>query len=605
MRSEVVRTHLRCNQNCVYCTARRPDDDLAWARGDAVRARVGEVLSRGAREVVLTGGEPAMRRDLPALIADARRRGAERVVVETNATLVDDAVARAWRDAGVSLARVNLSAWGEALDDVTRDPGGFARTLAGLRSLRTAGVEVELCAALVAPTLAHVAQIPEALAHAFDGELSGLSMSARVPVESPDPSALARYEDAAAALSATLSAAKRVGLSLKLAPDSGPPPCVFPQPSAVASLYALTAGAPPRGDHSRLPACERCAVRDRCPGVHSAYLARFGAPSVKPVTDDRARRRLSLIGSTEAQVRREFVQRSRFADPRALTAVDEDLIRVNFHCNQACRFCFVSTHLPAATDDAVREAIVTAARAGRQVTLTGGEPTLNPRLVEYVALARAHSPRPVAMQTNAIRLADAAYTAALVNAGLGWAQVSLHASTAALSDAMTEAPGTFDKTVAGLDALHAHPSVDLVIAFVITRRNHADLAPFVRMVAARWPRAFVSLSFVGAFTDLVPRDAEMVPRYADVMPDLAEAAREATRLGVALVGFDSMCGVPLCLVPPEVRPAASEIPDGYDEGEFTRAEACTRCALATRCYGLRRSYRDLYGDGELRAVEAT
>ena len=124
-----------------------------------------------------------------------------------------------------------------------------------------------------------------------------------------------------------------------------------------------------------------------------------------------------------------------------------------------------------------------------------------------------------------------------------------------ISDAITDAPGTFEKTLVGLDHLHAHADVDLVINFVITRRNPGELVPFVRLVAARWPRASANISFVAASSDVVPHDAEMVPRYGEVMPQLAEAAAEARRLGVDLRGFESMCGIPLCLVPDEVRPA--------------------------------------------------
>src|SRR5262249_39439398 len=95
--------------------------------GPRVRAAIDEALARGAREIVLTGGEPAMRRDLAALVAHARARGAERVVLETNATLLDEARARELAAAGIGLVRINLAGFGDALDAVTQDPGGFER----------------------------------------------------------------------------------------------------------------------------------------------------------------------------------------------------------------------------------------------------------------------------------------------------------------------------------------------------------------------------------------------------------------------------------------------------------------------------------------------
>src|SRR5437870_619994 len=128
----------------------------------------------------------------------------------------------------------------------------------------------------------------------------------------------------------------------------------------------------------------------------------------------------------------------------------EYTVRVNFHCNQSCDFCFVSTHLPPAGDAAVRAAIEAAGGEAAVLVLSGGEPTMNPRLVEYVRLAKAAGVRGIELQTNATRL-DAALAGALAEAGVEQATVSLHASTAELSDAITGAPGTFVQTLRGLE----------------------------------------------------------------------------------------------------------------------------------------------------------
>ncbi|MBI5609014.1 MAG: radical SAM protein [Deltaproteobacteria bacterium] len=339
-----------------------------------------------------------------------------------------------------------------------------------------------------------------------------------------------------------------------------------------------------------------------------AYLSHFGAPELRPVAQDRLRRRLTRMASLDEQIRREFVQLNRYTDRRSGLPIEEHLIRINFHCNQACAFCFVSTHLPAAGDAAVREAIVATAQAGRQVTLSGGEPTLHPQLLDYIALAREHSrahPRQhaVGLQTNAVKLADPDLTRAVVASGVEWVQVSLHGSHAELAEAMTEAPGTFAPQVRGIDNLHAEPGVYLTINFVITRRNYADLVPFVELCGRRWPRAFVNISFVGPSSDVVPKDEALVPRYGQVLPELYAAIARAGELGLDIGGFESMCGVPLCLVPPMQRQAMqAEIPADYDQGEFVHPPVCERCALRGNCFGVRRGYFDLYGAAELAPV---
>lgn len=597
MRSERVVTNLSCNQGCTYCTSRAPSDDPRAIAPARVRAAIEQALSRGAQELVLTGGEPAMRRDLAALVRHAKERGAAQVTLETNGTLIDEARARELAAAGLDLARVNLAGAGEALDAVTRDPGGAARTLHGLLALLEAGVTVEVAAAVVRSTAPMLPALPPTL-----GPIGVSALVLSVPVESPDPAELLSYDDAAAVIAAVDHAARSALMQARLAPDHRPPPCVFAHQSRVAHLYALTPGGARRPDLTPVEACVGCAVADRCGGFPRAYLARRPLPPLSPVTEDRVRRRLSLASSVDDQIRRELVTTCQQRTD-AEHVVDEHVIRVAFQCNQACEFCFVSTHLPPAPEAAVREAILAAGRAGARIILSGGEPTLDPRLPAYLRLSRSVSDLPVEVQTNATLLDDPPRVDALVEAGLAEAFVSLHASCAEISDAVTEAPGTFARTVAGVDNLLA-AGVRVRLNFVICQLNKAELPPYVRLVAARWPGVRVTLSFVAPSTDVVPRTSRIIPRYAEALPHLVEALAEADRLGVPIDGFESMCGLPLCLVPREAERFATlgVLPEGEGGGEFVKPEACAGCSLSPRCHGIRRRYAELYGTAELRPV---
>jgi hypothetical protein len=384
----------------------------------------------------------------------------------------------------------------------------------------------------------------------------------------------------------------------------------FEKPERVAHLFALNRGNAARPGYERVAVCATCLVSERCPGLPLGVPER-ATTALRPIDNDRLRRRLTAVSTVEEQTAREFVGRD---EARGVgRTIPEYTVRVNFHCNQACEFCFVSTHLPPPAEAAVRAAIERAGAEGAALVLSGGEPTLNPRVVEYVRLAKRLGVKTVELQTNATRIAERALAPALAEAGLDRAMISLHGSTAALSDAITDAPGTFAATVRGIDELVQTP-IHVRLNFVFCQANREDFPRFIDFVADRWPGLVAAsstdtgivFSFVGSHTDVVPRSRALIPTFTDIMPSLVEGLARARALGLRIGGFDSMCGLPLCLVPPEERSqfATAEVGSGGGEGEFVKGETCARCAEAHRCFGVRRGYAELYGTAELRAIAA-
>ncbi|MFK8004636.1 MAG: radical SAM protein [Polyangiales bacterium] len=576
----------RCNQGCSFCTARRSQESAA-VFGKAA-AHIEDALLASPKEIVLTGGEPTMRGDLDSLVR-AASAGGVRVVLETNAALITEARARSLAAAGLSVARVHFPAWGDACDAVTRDPGGFVAAERGVRALQAAGVEVEASVPLVASNRAHLPMLAGKLAELVERVLL-------VPVlQSPDKSELLSAAELAQALADFRAHCGT--LSLKLSPSSFVPPCIFPQPARFASLYALTPGGAERSGMERQEACSPCRLRERCPGVPAPLD--FQA---RPIKSENVRRRLSMIDDVRTQTERELAQDDVFRDDQGVAHAAK-IIRVHFACNQRCDFCFVSTHLPEVAPSAIEALIDEAAAEGRIIVLSGGEPTLSPYLLDFVRRAQAGGAPHIDLQTNATNIDDS-FARKLAGAGVDWAFVSLHAPNASLSDGITGAPGTFDKTVVGMRAL-GDAGVLLRLNYVLHGENAAAFPEHVDWVHENFPEAILVPSFVAASTDLVPR--ALVPRYADVLPHLAEGLRRAGRHGLRVLGLDSLCGVPLCLIPAtyaEDLTALAEAPADLSGGEMRYPPPCEGCHARDRCFGLRRTYLELHGHDELRPFTA-
>jgi radical SAM protein with 4Fe4S-binding SPASM domain len=133
-----------CNLACGHCyldaaqRRREAHDELSTAEALAV---VGEVaaVAPGAM-LVLTGGEPLLRRDLAALVAAAAATGLM-PVVGTNGTLLDDAAAARLRDAGAAGAGISLDSATHAFHDRLRGRrGAWDDALRGMRAARAAGL---------------------------------------------------------------------------------------------------------------------------------------------------------------------------------------------------------------------------------------------------------------------------------------------------------------------------------------------------------------------------------------------------------------------------------------------------------------------------------
>lgn len=281
-----------CNAACTYCTITDAMRRRALST-EAVAREIDRAAAAGYREIAFTGGEPTIRKDLPALARYAKKRGFGDVKVSSNglryayAPYLDHLV-----EAGVNQFNVSAHAFGEAAyERTTRLPGSFGAFDQGLANLLARGLDPTIDLIVKRDTFEHVpewiASFVARGAHRFQLWLVSLTDGNAANVEQ-----LPRISEIVPSLVRAFDAARAGGYEVVALhvprcflpgyedhvrhPGQGGVRVVTPDEVFDLRDSRLTGGAKPE-------ACSRCVHDGRCPGLRRDYVARFGDGEVRPV----------------------------------------------------------------------------------------------------------------------------------------------------------------------------------------------------------------------------------------------------------------------------------------------------------------------------------
>jgi heme b synthase len=149
-----------CNLACVHCRASSLcgpyEGELSESRSLQL---LDEIAAVGKPVVILTGGEPLLRKDIFKLAAYGDGLGL-RMVLATNGTLVTDDVARRMIDSGIKRVSVSIDGMDAASHDAFRgQPGAFAGAMAGIEALKKTGMEFQINTTITRANLGQVREL--------------------------------------------------------------------------------------------------------------------------------------------------------------------------------------------------------------------------------------------------------------------------------------------------------------------------------------------------------------------------------------------------------------------------------------------------------------
>lgn len=291
-----VKVGFACNNRCVFCAQGSKRSEVKAVPRDELERRLAEAYRPG-RGLVLTGGEPTVRRDLVAIVAHARRLGFAPIQIQTNGRML------LYRGLVSELIAAGVAEFSPALhgptaavhDGLTRAPGSFDQTTAGIRNALASGAVVVTNTVVARGNLGELAATIRLLGqlgvrHAQLALVHPVGTAAELFDE-----VVPRIGDAAPAIAGAIDAGE--GLGMRIVVEAMPLCFMRGREHAVveAAIPETTVvdldGAPfgfsdwrRTEGKAKGPPCERCAAAARCEGPWREYPERHGWDDYVPFT---------------------------------------------------------------------------------------------------------------------------------------------------------------------------------------------------------------------------------------------------------------------------------------------------------------------------------
>lgn len=299
-------------------------------------------------------------------------------------------------------------------------------------------------------------------------------------------------------------------------------------------------------------------------------------------------------------------------------------LKIGYSCNNNCIHCVIQdsknklirSSLPVdLTDNECIDLLQKEIAKGLEaVTITGGEATIRKdlfRIIDYCQNAGVA----ITLQTNGRMLATSSIRELLFPIKKITFVIALHGISASVHDSITQVPGSFEETIAGMRATKK-AGKQIVMKTVISKLNMTQLPEFVPFMK-REDLLNINTAFPHAQGAARANFSRVVPRYSDLRPYITEMAHLASESGIHLT-FET---VPYCILP-EYPKMASELIYHYKEVVCTpvREETyswniirkeikykhpeCRKCFFDSYCEGPWAEYVEHFGDSEFIPVMA-
>ena len=287
-REALIRLGFRCNQKCSFCW-----QDRQWPEppSELYAVWIEEIIAGQRRELCISGGEPTLRQDLPALIRKAREGGLfvrvqSNVIRFANAGYAEDLV-----DAGLGGLFISYhSNRPDVSDAMTRAPKTHRLTEIGITRALELGVEVHLNCVVDRRNTDHLAEHAQHVVETFVAPFPSNPVR-RVQYSHPCSyydeesytETIVPFDEVRSQLIAAVNILVHADVEAAAIGTCGFPPCVLGDiPRVSQPMYRAEEAESDTMSRTFGPLCSACAVKPVCLGIRHEYFEIFGDRGIKP-----------------------------------------------------------------------------------------------------------------------------------------------------------------------------------------------------------------------------------------------------------------------------------------------------------------------------------
>ncbi len=159
-----IKTGYLCNNNCYFC-AQAHNKVHGNRKTEEILEDLDKSRKNGCNEVVFTGGEVTIRKDLIEIIEYAKKSGYQRIQLQTNARMLSSiGLCKKLIAAGANEFSPALHGHVADLHDfLTRSPGSFTQTVSAIKNLKSLGQYVITNTVVVKPNFRYAPLIARLL----------------------------------------------------------------------------------------------------------------------------------------------------------------------------------------------------------------------------------------------------------------------------------------------------------------------------------------------------------------------------------------------------------------------------------------------------------